>query len=355
MRSSVLRAALQLNAQNVQFNEKLRQAVPWRVRRMWNNIQPKGKFDVHIDELALAVEEGRTQQLSMTGSADMHGMALDLGTDLSNINGRFKGRIELADPFFVDGQLSCERMLIDERLARNLSAQIVREKNSSTLRVNDIVGDFYNGKVVGRAEVDFEPKLPKYGLSFSGRNISLQEFLNAKRDPQKPPIELKGQVEGNLALAGRFSDPRSRRGGGSIFISRAQMFKVPLILALLQVVHLSIDDNAFHDATFRFGINGQDVILEEIDLRGEAFSMIGAGRVHLPKMTLDLTLLLGSPLELPRVEVLTELVEGFARELVEVHVAGTLDKPEFRADIVRSLKNTLNTILNARNPQALAE
>jgi hypothetical protein len=64
---------------------------------------------------------------------------------------------------------------------------------------------------------------------------------------------------------------------------------------------------------------------------------------------MDLTLLVGSPLRLPRIEVLSELMEGFARELVEVHVEGTLGKPRFHAEIVRSIKKTLETILNARH------
>jgi len=354
--SSQMRAKLKLDAQNIRFTEAFRNAVPWRIRRMWNDVQPKGKVDFKIDELILAVQDGETKQLSMVGSADMHDLELDLGAKLSNMRGDFTGRVELADPLSVNGQLSFKQLRVDELLLTGASATIERSRNSSVLSVQDIMGELYGGKIIGRAEVDFAPKLPKYGLSLTGRDISLQKLLNAKRDADKPPVELKGQVEGNLALAGQFNDPRSRHGGGSVFISQAQMFKVPLLLTLLQVIHFSIDDNnAFQDATFRFAVDEQDVILEEIDLRGRAFSMIGAGRIHLPKLGLNLTLLLGSPLDLPRVEVLSEFVEGVARELVEVRVEGSLEKPEFRADIVRSLKKTLNTILNARRSRVSSQ
>ena len=132
-------------------------------------------------------------------------------------------------------------------------------------------------------------------------------------------------------------------------IRNAQMFKVPLLLAILQVIHFAVDDdNAFHDGMFSFIVDGEELILEEIDLRGKAVSMVGAGRVRVPTQAMHLVLLVGSPLRLPRVAVLSELLEGVARELMEVHVEGTLDKPTFRAEIVRSVKKTLQTILNMR-------
>ncbi len=55
-------------------------------------------------------------------------------------------------------------------------------------------------------------------------------------------------------------------------------------------------------------------------------------------------------LRLPRLAVLSELVEGVARELMEVHVGGTLQAPQFRADIVRSVRKALEAISAARQP-----
>jgi hypothetical protein len=141
----------------------------------------------------------------------------------------------------------------------------------------------------------------------------------------------------------------SRHGGGTVFIHHAQMMKVPFVLAMMQVVHLVVDDdNAFQDARLSFRVDGDDLLFQEIDLRGKAMSMVGAGRVKTPTEMLDLVLLVGSPLRLPRIEVLSEILEGFARELAEVHVEGRLGEPQFRAEVVRSLRKTVATILGAR-------
>ena len=65
-------------------------------------------------------------------------------------------------------------------------------------------------------------------------------------------------------------------------------------------------------------------------------------------------LLVGSPLKLPRIEVLSELVEGVARELLEIRVEGTLEKPQFRAEMVKSVRKALEAVLSARRKPARA-
>jgi hypothetical protein len=252
-----------------------------------------------------------------------------------------------------------------------------RPADVPVFRVTDILGELAGGQVIGDVEIDYARKTarmvwdekrqrflppegdaagttnrPHYGVTLTAREVSLQQFLNATRSPGAEPIRLKGQVQGNLALTGRFGDPELRRGSGAIVITHAQMLKIPLVLAILQVIHLAVDDdNAFHDATFRFAIDGDMLILEEIDLRGKALSMVGGGRVAIPTQTLDLILLVGSPLKLPRLAILSEFVEGVARELMVVRVTGTLENPEYQADVAQSLRKTLDTILNLRRPE----
>ena len=63
---------------------------------------------------------------------------------------------------------------------------------------------------------------------------------------------------------------------------------------------------------------------------------------------MDIVLLVGSPLELPRIEVLTELAEGLAREIMQVRVGGRLDAPEFRPELIRGLKRGLDAMAAVR-------
>ena len=338
-----------VDATDLALAEPLRQALPWRLRRLWNDLRPAGKVDLKFDKLLLTWPTGRPVTWSFDGAAKLKGVAMRVGPDLTEVTGRLRASGEVGDEYAFQGDLDWSEARVEGWKVENLKAGFSRPPGEGRLRLSRIEGQFYQGKVIGEVEIKDGPRGSEYGLSLTARDVSLGDFLNARPAPGEQPVKLNGIVEGNLALAGRFGDVASRHGGGTVLIHHAQMLKVPFVLAMMQVVHLAIDDdNAFHDARLSFIVDADDLLFQEIDLRGKSLSMVGAGRVNTPREALDLVLLVGSPLKLPRMEVLSELVEGLARELVEVHVEGKLTEPSFRAEIVRSVRRTVDTILNAR-------
>jgi hypothetical protein len=259
------------------------------------------------------------------------------------------GRIAWEDAVSMDLQLALAGAAVEGRTLTNLTAHLVEQAEQNKMFLRNLLADFYQGKLTGDVEVTHRQEGSRYGVTLDVQDVSLAEFLDARRAADEPPSEMKGVLSGNLSMTGRFGRPRSRRGGGSIVLRQAELFKVPLMLAILQVIHFAIDDdNAIHDATASFVFDGEELILQQIDMRGRALSMVGAGRVHTPSQQLDVVLLVGSPLQLPRVEILSDLMEGVARELMEVHLEGPVNDPKIRADIVRSLRATLETILETR-------
>ena len=75
-------------------------------------------------------------------------------------------------------------------------------------------------------------------------------------------------------------------------------------------------------------------------------------RLCLRDRNLDLTLLVGSGQKLPRVPVLTELLEGAARELMVVRVQGPLGNPRITAQPLRSVDAALKLLLTPREKPA---
>ncbi|HSW44078.1 MAG TPA: hypothetical protein VLM89_00735 [Phycisphaerae bacterium] len=340
---------LTLDAKGLAFTETLRQALPWRLRRLWNDLKPAGRFDLQFDKLVLTCPAGGQITWVFDGSAVLRDTALSIGPRLSGIEGRIQASGEVGEDFALQGDLQWSRVRLEDWEITDLTGGFSQPRGSGRMAVRGLQGQLYHGKVIGEVDLMDAPRGTEYGLSVTARDVSLGDFLNARLRPGEQPVTLKGVVDGNLALAGRFNDYASRRGGGAVLIHHAQMLKVPFILTMMQVVHLVVDDdNAFHDARLTFIVDGDDLLLQEIDLRGKALSMVGAGRVKTPTEVLNLVLLVGSPLRLPRIEVLSELVEGLARELVEVYVEGRLGKPNFRAEIVRSVRRTVEAVLNAR-------
>jgi hypothetical protein len=334
-----------LEARNLVFSDELRKAMPWRLKRIWRDMRPTGACDLHLRDIRVSTGEDGQHKWNLTGRVDLHQAGMSAGAQITDVRGSLEGVVGFDGQLYAGTHLKLSQARVDGRLVTDVSARIERLVGSSVIKIADVMSTLYGGALLGELEVDHAVEPPSFGLSLTARNVSLEDFLNEGADSAGKPVHLKGSIEGNLAISGQFGRPESRKGSGSVVIHEAQMAKLPMILGIMQVVHMSMDDNnAFHDALSDFMIDGDDIILERIDLRGKAISMVGAGRVQASDLAMHLILLVGSPLNLPRLGVLSELVEGVAREVMEVHVEGTLHTPLLRADIARSIRKTVEAM-----------
>lgn len=347
LKAEEITGQMALHIKDITFSEALRKAVPWRLRRLWHDVEPRGRADISVSRLTFS-HGPRGSRWMAEGAADLDGFSMNVGSELTEVTGRVTGRGGIEQSILLDLNFALSQARVDGRLISDAQAHMSRAPGDARVRITGLQGRFYGGNVLGDLEVDYGAGRPAYGLSLVARAVSLEQFLNAKRRPDEPPVTARGSVEGSLSLAGRFGDPASRHGGGSVFIRQAQMARIPMVFSILQLAQGVRDDNAFEDAQFNYSVDGDDVLLQEIDLRGKALSMVGAGRVHIPTEGMDITLLVGPALRLPRMAVLTELMEGMAREVMEVRVEGTLEQPSFRAEMVRSVRKALEAVFNAR-------
>ncbi len=338
------RARLSVQARRLPLDESLRQALPRRIRRQWDELKPRGEIDVDFQSLEF-VTGGDPLEWRFAGRADLRNVAMELGSSLSDVDGTVRGSCEINDTMAVDAELALDHIRIDERVLNDAVARVTRPAGSDLVRVELVKGRFYDGEVSARAELDYAPSTPGFSVKLDTRGVSLEKFMNARRKTEEPPVRVRGIVDARLELAGGFGDPPSRRGGGEVKIREAQIVKIPWMLSILQVLNLTLDDNAFDDALFHFRVSGEELLLSEIDLRGKALSMVGAGVVNTVSETLDLTLLAGGPVKLPHIAVLSDILEGVAREVMEVRVEGTLENPTFRAEMVKSLRRTVEALL----------
>ncbi len=103
------------------------------------------------------------------------------------------------------------------------------------------------------------------------------------------------------------------------------------------------DENVFHDGRVKFYLSGDTLTFQKIDLQGKAVSLVGGGKMDMRTRAMDVTLLAGSPVRL-RVPLLTEILEGASREIMEIRVTGTLGEPTIRPQPLKSLKAALKTL-----------
>lgn len=349
---------IRVSVDSLALDPSIRRALPWRQRRVWDAIQPRGAVDLDVRHFAFRRDADGPLRWTLDARLDARDVDFAGAGTVGGIRGHAEGRAEgqAGGDIVLDATLAVDSLRFGSWPVNAIHAAVRKDAASSTIRFDDLRGELFGGMISGIAQLGYDRDAPTYGFSITAQDMPLARMLAKPNSPAPPrdaaqaagPAEAvgpQGDVRGTFFLSGTLGDRASRRGGGSVEIRRAQIVKIPLALAILGVLNFALpDENAFHEATADFVLQGDTLTLNPVDLRGNSISLVGGGRLRTTTRELDLTLLAGSPHRLPRLGLLTELAEGAARELMEVHVTGTLREPRVEARPLRSLQHTLDVL-----------
>jgi hypothetical protein len=169
-------------------------------------------------------------------------------------------------------------------------------------------------------------------------NASVAE-LAGEREP-----ELKGQLSASLDLEGNWDDPASRRGRGDVLVGGKNMYRIPVVLGLLQIANLSLPiSSPFTEATTRYMVQGQTVTFENISLRSSNMVMQGSGSLDFNTRKVELVFTTDNP-NWPRLPFIQDLIEGARHELLQIHVRGTIQDPKVSATAMNTVTTTVDEV-----------
>jgi hypothetical protein len=159
-------------------------------------------------------------------------------------------------------------------------------------------------------------------------------------------------MDAQMHLTGLVDQPQSRTGGGRVEVREGYIYKLPIFLAILNVLDLTVPNNdVLSEASGQFYITGNSVRLADIDITGESLSLIGTGTMSLTNQSVDLTFVNAGAGRLAGVPVLAELWEGASREMVEIRVTGPVSKPQVRASPFRGVTEEFKKLFQKRKPK----
>lgn len=340
-----------LQVEDLVLDEALREAIPWRLRRVWNDVQPRGRADLMLTELSYAKRADGSSAWSFDGSLALREAALDVGLPARQISGSLVGGGRLArggEELDIHGDLNVPSVELNGRRYEDVTGRLSYTDTEGVLRLAELSGRLHAGQVVGEGEASFGETGTQYDLSLLVRDISLADLLNATRPQDAEPLDAVGVVSGNLYLSGVAGDRASRRAGGEVLISQAHLFRLPLLLEVLEASQMGdAAELSGQQARVKFFVQADTLHLDRLELREESMSMLGAGTLNLDTHRLEVTLLSARPAEWPDVPLVTELLQGASRELMEVKIEGTLADPQVRGRPLPSVEAALRTLFQA--------
>jgi hypothetical protein len=161
----------------------------------------------------------------------------------------------------------------------------------------------------------------------------------------------RGKVQAAVEVTGSRAGMHSLGGRGQVRLREADIYELPVIVALLKILRVKAPDRSgFSSSVVDFRIEGPRAYLDNIELSGDAISLVGAGEIDFDtNMRLTFRSIMGdAETQLP---VMKRLLGGASGQFMLIHVDGTLAEPVTSTEAFPTLAGALQQ-LQARRPGA---
>jgi hypothetical protein len=304
-------------------------------------------------QLAKAMEGNRKLNAQWDLKIAAAGATLESGLRLDHIHGgvrlfglydkdgfRSRGELDIDSLFFRKEQLTNLRgpLWIDSRqvLFGAWSQHQVESQKPQSISAKSL-----GGRIVLDAQLITGPDA-RFFMQAGLQQGDLAYILNQRGVDAK----VTGKADATLQLSGRTSGVHTWRGRGSIRLRNADIYQVPLMVALLSLVSVRPPDTtAFTASDINYRIHSDRVYLDRIRFSGDAISLEGNGWLDFDKkINLSFYTLVGrSELRIP---IVSSLLAEASRNLLKIQVVGTLDKPRVSGSAFPELDEAMQNILN---------
>ncbi len=360
-------ATIQISAEDLPFDKEFLAAIPAEIVPLSNRFQPGGNCNAEITRLTFhrdpppttqPADKDKTQPRKVTWSVEgklgFDDVSLDIGFGPRKLTGALEGKAAQADEglsVLADGEL--KSLELHKHIITDIKGKLTKADKSNLLRLDKIVARAYEGRLAGEATIILTEPM-SYRMSVSVENINVSELFNAGLPLQERQTQVNGRLTGQILLEAKAGKKPTRQAVGELEISRANMYKMPVILGLLNVIYLTAPgESAFNSGFIRYHLKNDVLLLQEIYLTGEpeqgvsrGISVLGSGTLNMKTDEMNVTFLTGPPGKLPRLDnIVLELLQALSKEIVEIRVTGTLKKPKMTTHSLRSLETIINRIL----------
>ena len=211
------------------------------------------------------------------------------------------------------------------------AANAVRPRHiTANLLGGTLAGDCHVRLASGPQSQAPQYHVPQYRLNATLANADLERFA---RENLPGNQSLNGKVAATIELHGT-PGPRNLSGAGTIHLSDADVYDLPLMVSLLKIARAKPPDStAFTQADVAFDIQqGEHIILKQINLDGDAISLSGNGELTLDGQTNPIRMELHASGGRGGLPIISGMLSEAGKQILMVHVGGTLEHPETRTE-----------------------
>lgn len=346
---------LTLSADDLTIDPELTAALPPALGDVVKSSALSGAYDVRFSRLrivrdtAAAPRENATSpattapafdELDFACRLETRDGALVAGVPMKNLIGfaEFAGTSRRGKLGDLVGRIGIDSVSLGEIAVRRLSANFEKSADSDAIRLGNLRCEMAGGQVAGDLDWTWpDAGSPRYGLSLVVRDADVQKLGIENAAP-----DFSGRLTASVALEGAWDDPRSRRGRGDVLVEGREMYRIPLLLGLFQITNLSLPiTSPFTQATARYGIEGNRLTFEAVELSADQMKMTGSGFLDFAEKKVRMTFVTDST-TWPKVPIVGDLLQNARHELLQIHVRGSLEEPKVSAGSFKTITTTID-------------
>ena len=340
---------LKVWAKDIAIDDMLIESMGKLLPALADNLLSGGQCDADFSSIVVELPSSDDDASVRTkwrveGAVDLKQAHIRLGETTKQVTGRVEGMaFDDGEGIAIDANGFVKELTLEGRLASNIRGKIIKTAQNDILRLDDLVGSAYGGRMAGFGEVHLDETM-QYGFRLFTEGIDISKLVHEEGGPDSLNSQVSGLLDATLELKGSVGAPK--QASGMLRIFDARIYKLPVLLDMFQPMLLSMPgESPFTEGAAIYHLKDHKLEFTEIFLSGKGMSIVGSGTMNTESEAIKLTFL-GRPGLLPRMSGLgSELLEGLLREMVEYQVTGTLSRPRVRTIPLRSIEAILGRLL----------
>ena len=345
--------AEQIWIDQLDVDHDLLDALPGDLQETARHLNPTGPINIHRGTLDLSGGEGPTDEWKSHWDLPLvvtQG-GIDCGIPLRNISGgvRLVGAYD-GRSFYSHGELDLDSLTCKDVQITQVRGPIQLHGDRLLLGASiagatdapprELTASVFGGALSGSGWVALREG-PRYDLQL---DLTRADLGRCAYELTTAPQKIRGIVSARARLGGTGTSLKDLGGYGRIEIREADIYELPLMIALLKILSIREPDRtAFRTSDVDFQIQGGHVYVQNITFNGDAISLEGSGMMELDT-SIRLTFRAIPGRREWQLPLFGELLSGASEQIMVIHVGGTLSNPIRRREPFPGVQQALQQL-----------
>jgi hypothetical protein len=308
-------------------------ALPESLRRVFENLKMRTPVDLGGTLTLSSPGTGKPMELWWEGAVALDQGSLRAGLEFSEVTGKVwcKGYYDGRRIRGLNGQVQLAQAKLPCAPMSNIQMRLELEPlgQDYVLRLRDLNADLFGGTLAGQGRLEIGDARPlRYELDLEALSVRLEKVGQHNFAGTSAANQLEGPARAALHLSGEGNDLLGLKGNGRIDVVQGKMGELPILLDVVKAFGFRMPDRtAFEEARLVYGIEGSQLVVRQLELLGNAFSLHGQGKVDIDgnNLALDFHATPGRVTQfLPNgVDLIPEFISG---QLLKLKMRGSFSK-----------------------------